>query len=350
MGGRIMATTINADTTNGLVITPDTSGELEFQSDGTQILKVDTSTGALTIPAGTTAQRPASPATGMIRYNTSITKCEAYQNGSWVAFHEDPIIYTGQYLVVAGGGAGSGPWEGGGGGAGGYIENTETTFTIGAVYTVTVGAGGVGVTNDIGTIGSNSVLSGTGISETAIGGGYGVSASGAKPPASGGSGGGSNRNVAGGAGTAGQGNAGGTNSGGATGGGGGAGAVGGNGTADTAGGNGGIGKLSSITGSSTYYAGGGGGASYSGTHGTGGSGGGANGVGSGTAPSGTANTGGGGGGVRSQTGKGGNGGSGVVILRVPTAKYSGTTTGSPTVTTDGSDTVIKFTGSGSYTA
>jgi hypothetical protein len=33
-----------------------------------------------------------------------------------------------------------------------------------------------------------------------------------------------------------------------------------------------------------------------------------------------------------------------------TAIYTGTTSGSPTVTTDGSDTVLKFTGSGSYTA
>ena len=47
---------------------------------------------------------------------------------------------------------------------------------------------------------------------------------------------------------------------------------------------------------------------------------------------------------------GGSGGSGVVILRVPTFNYSGTTTGSPTVTTDGSFTVIKFTGSGTYTS
>jgi hypothetical protein len=36
----------------------------------------------------------------------------------------------------------------------------------------------------------------------------------------------------------------------------------------------------------------------------------------------------------------------VVILRLPTASYSGTTSGSPTVTTDGSYTVIKFTSSG----
>jgi hypothetical protein len=34
---------------------------------------------------------------------------------------------------------------------------------------------------------------------------------------------------------------------------------------------------------------------------------------------------------------------------MPTADYSGTTSGSPTVTTDGTDTVIQFTGSGSYT-
>jgi hypothetical protein len=34
---------------------------------------------------------------------------------------------------------------------------------------------------------------------------------------------------------------------------------------------------------------------------------------------------------------------------MPTANYSGTTTGSPTVTTDGTDTVLVFNASGSYT-
>jgi hypothetical protein len=33
-----------------------------------------------------------------------------------------------------------------------------------------------------------------------------------------------------------------------------------------------------------------------------------------------------------------------------TANYTGTKTGSPTVSTSGSDTILKFTGSGSYTA
>jgi hypothetical protein len=34
---------------------------------------------------------------------------------------------------------------------------------------------------------------------------------------------------------------------------------------------------------------------------------------------------------------------------VPTDNYSGTTTGSPTVTTSGTNTIIKFTGSGTLT-
>jgi hypothetical protein len=37
-------------------------------------------------------------------------------------------------------------------------------------------------------------------------------------------------------------------------------------------------------------------------------------------------------------------------LSILTANYTGTVTGSPTVTTSGSNTIIKFTSSGSYTA
>ena len=123
---------------------------------------------------------------------------------------------------------------------------------------------------------------------------------------------------------------------------------------------GGDGLQSSITGSSTYYAGGGGGAArlnYSVPQGIGGLGGGGNGGAYGfDGDSGIANTGGGGGGSSSgiENGTtrrtGGNGGSGVVILRMPTVAYSGATTGSPTVTTDGSDTILTYTGSGTYTA
>jgi hypothetical protein len=62
------------------------------------------------------------------------------------------------------------------------------------------------------------------------------------------------------------------------------------------------------------------------------------------------NTGGGGGCGAHGSGDGGTGGKGIVVISVPTANYSSTTTGSPTVGTDGSNTVMQFTGSGSYTA
>jgi hypothetical protein len=65
--------------------------------------------------------------------------------------------------------------------------------------------------------------------------------------------------------------------------------------------------------------------------------------------SGSANTGSGGGGAEGPQGPAGGGGSGKVILRIPTALYSGTTTGSPSVSTSGSDTILQYNGSGSYT-
>ena len=71
---------------------------------------------------------------------------------------------------------------------------------------------------------------------------------------------------------------------------------------------------------------------------------------------GTANTGGGGGGggqlaTPSATGYGGAGGSGVVILSIPTANYTaGNVGGAPTITTNGSNTVLTFNASGWYKA
>ena len=128
-------------------------------------------------------------------------------------------------------------------------------------------------------------------------------------------------------------------------------------------GDGGDGLAVAITGTSTYYAGGAGGTvpynemvTYG--PGAGGQGGGADGVlSTGSAAgaaglSGTANTGGGGSSKTEHWSlsnyNAGSGGSGIVILRLLTADYSGATTGSPTVTTDGDYTVIKFTSSGTY--
>lgn len=107
-----------------------------------------------------------------------------------------------------------------------------------------------------------------------------------------------------------------------------------------------------ISSTSAYYAGGGaGGVAATGPAGIGGLGGGGKGalVAAG-ATSGAANTGGGGGGDGTQTTTGTSGGSGVIILVVPTANYSGNVTGVVTVTTSGSNTIMRFASSGTYTA
>ena len=96
------------------------------------------------------------------------------------------------------------------------------------------------------------------------------------------------------------------------------------------GGVGGAGVTSSITGSAVERASGGSGYNAADISGGGGTG------------SGSANTGGG-------AGTSGSGGSGVVILKMLTAKYSGTTTGSPTVTADGLYSILTYTSSGTYT-
>lgn len=58
--------------------------------------------------------------------------------------------------------------------------------------------------------------------------------------------------------------------------------------------------------------------------------------------------GGGGGGMHNNNCSTSAGGSGLVVLRIPTCAYSGTTTGSPTVTTSGTDTILQYTGAGTY--
>ena len=280
-----------------------------------------------------------------------------------------PQAYSIDFLVVAGGGGG-GTDNSGGAGGGGMRTSTQSA-TPGVTITCTVGAGGNGATSGVssGNSGSDSSISGTGLTTiTSTGGGYG--AYGNNPGDDGGAGGGAGTGSAsGGSGNTpsttpsqgadgGQGISAAPSYGGGGGGGGGAsGTTGANATSTTAG-DGGDGTQSSITGSATYYAGGGGAAGDQvGIEGTGGLGGGGDGLhspsGSPTACDATDGLGGGGGAhyvaLNPANPRAGNGGSGVVILSVPTANYSGTTTGSPTITTSGSNTILTFTGSGSYT-
>jgi len=240
--------------------------------------------------------------------------------------------YTANFLVVAGGGgnqvqqgAARESGSGGGGlrtsygpsGGGGSAEST-LTFSAGTVYTCTVGAGAGGKAN-----GDNSSISGSDISTvTSSGGGAGANFDG-NSGSPGGSGGGGWYTGGGGSGTANQGYNGdqgytGSPYGGT---GGGAGGPGGRDTSV------GPGLSVSISGSGITYAAGGVSNNFPGTV---------------RNTPGPANSGNGAGGAAS-------GGSGIVVLRVPTASYSGTTSGSPTVTTDGSFKVITFTGTGTYT-
>jgi len=309
--------------------------------------EANTSTGYFQLPAGTTAQRPASPVAGMIRYNTTILSNEIYQSGGWQTF---VFSYSIDYLIVAGGGAG-GFDRGGGGGAGGLVTGSATVIT-GDSAVATIGAGATSNTTYANPVrGGDSSLGGF---TTAVGGGGGISAdSGVTANQNGGSGGGGSGStgLAGGSATSGQGSAGGTaiyagpNYG--AGGGGGFSAVGGNGTTTVAG-NGGAGSNWQSLG--TFYAGGGGGGTYqAGTPGTGGTGGGGAGGAGGSGNqgvAGTANTGGGGGGGSGSPAiRGGNGGSGIVIVR-----YLGSQRGSGgTVTSAGGYTYHTFTSSGTYT-
>jgi hypothetical protein len=178
------------------------------------------------------------------------------------------------------------------------------------------------------------LVAGGGGGGTGTGGGGGGGSGAGDPPLAG----------SGGAGTSGQGFSGGNATTFVGGGGGGASAVGGN-AGSTVAGSGGNGAANTLTGSSvTYAGGGGGGASGSDVDGGGGAGGGGAG-----GFNGSTNTGGGGGGFNNGVGTGA-GGSGVIVVSIPTVNYSGTTTGSPTVTISGANTILKFTTSGTYTA
>jgi hypothetical protein len=238
-------------------------------------------------------------------------------------FATSPFLtsYVGTYVIVGGGGGSTGGVNSvnyGAGGAGGTLRTSTATLTSGVTYTVTVGGGGAGSATTAGSGVTSSIIGGSGatlVSVSATGGNGGVNTV---------TTGAANADFTGGAAA------------GSFGAGGGAGA-GANGGSN----NGGSGVSTTISGSTIYY--GGGGAGRSSVTSTGGAGGGGN-----SDTAGTVNTGGGGGGTNFGSNFGG--GSGIVILSVPSANYTGITTGSPTITTNGSNTVMKFTASGSYTA
>jgi len=215
-----------------------------------------------------------------------------------------------EYIAVGAGAggrpdtAGSGGVVGGGGGGGGMASGSFNIATS-TTYTCTVGAGGAG--SFPATSGTNTTITGSGLSTITGGGGQAGTGYPAVPGA-GGSASGGTTNQTGGA--------------------------GGNGGAFRAP-SGGSGNASSITGSSVTYGGGGGGA----RGGFGGAGGGGQGGQGSNGFSGTNNLGGGGGGAEEYNDiywQGGAGGHGVVIIRHSnTLRQASTFTGTSVVNTGG---------------
>lgn len=105
---------------NSLTVTGNISGGNVTASSATF-----SGTGAVKITAGTTAQRPASPATGMLRYNSDLTSFEGYNGAAWGAI----------------GGGGGGGYTG----SQGYTGSAGYTGSQGVIgYTGSAGTGGGG--------------------------------------------------------------------------------------------------------------------------------------------------------------------------------------------------------------
>ena len=66
------ATITTATVTTGNITNLSTTGTVTFGG-----------TGAVTLPSGTTAQEPGTPATGMIRFNTTLSQFEGYNGTLW---------------------------------------------------------------------------------------------------------------------------------------------------------------------------------------------------------------------------------------------------------------------------
>ncbi len=143
-------------------------------SSPTVSLDMGSKTDALRLPNGTTAQQPASPANGMLRYNSSTNFAEVYQNGAWVSLTTSAggsnvtTSASGAVTVAAGGTNQNVTLQASGTG----VVTSPSIITITSSQTSTssssgalVVSGGVGVGGNInatGNIVSNGLMSAVG--------------------------------------------------------------------------------------------------------------------------------------------------------------------------------------------
>lgn len=96
-----LAVTGNATVGGTLAVTGTSAftGATTFAADSTY-----NGTGQVKLPAGTTAQRSASPANGMIRYNSDDAGFEGYQDGAWGGIsgaQANGVIYENNLTITA---------------------------------------------------------------------------------------------------------------------------------------------------------------------------------------------------------------------------------------------------------
>ena len=402
----VVGDTINASLLNGALPALDGSQLTNLPASGKVIMESTSDPAITTNPATGVSTLYLRTDTGDMWCCTDATT----DNNAWMSVGEGvtrnikPGYMTTSFMVLAGGGGNGyqgmtgGAGGGGlrtshpGGSGGGGPSESNISLSLGTTYTITVGAGGVGqAASPHGAnygqggimMGQNSSITGADITDIVSDGG-GSGGVGNHPGVylaqDGGCGGGEAQNGNGGvaaSGTTNQGydgqicaayNSGG---GGQAGGGGTAGSPAAPGSSARA--TGGVGKQVNIDGNNYYWGGGGGGGDHNQggvlNGGIGGGGAGRNYSGGGTGGTsainaggnygtgtfsaggnGGTNSGGGAGGSHDASAGGASGGSGIVFIKIPTANYTGTVSGSPTVSTSGSDTLLKFTGTGSYTA
>jgi hypothetical protein len=119
-------TTASASNGASTIVARDASGNFASNQISADQISVNTiptnvvfsSTGAITSPVGTTGQRP-TPATGMLRFNSSATAFEGYNGSGWTSlggaaggvgnpvFYENDTNVTADYTITAGKNAGS---------------------------------------------------------------------------------------------------------------------------------------------------------------------------------------------------------------------------------------------------
>lgn len=148
---QVSGNTISTLNDNGsLVIRPITTNSDSSASQA--IVNVDIVTG-LRIPVGTTAQRPAAPVAGLIRYNTSISQFEGYNGTSYISIGGVRDVDGNTYIIPE-----LSP---------GSNENTLFFYTDG-VERMTLSTNALNVSSTIGTATFNATTASTTTSTGAV--------------------------------------------------------------------------------------------------------------------------------------------------------------------------------------